>query len=713
MSIATILRAVFCAPRASKTFLTISLAAAAAVGLTAWAMTPAGQAAPRQAVVLSGNLTGLQHLGLPVADLKKSRAFYERLGFRQVMAAELPQAVDSILVAMMELNGFVIELYQLTGEDLKEIRSRKDGHIDHVALNVRDIDAAYRELKAAGIAPLEPAPVYLPFWEYGIRYFNVLGPDGERVEFASKKAKPETREIAVARRYLHFPVKNRAPKTKMTVSVGDTIVDAFDIGLVDGEPDFWVFLDVGRFKGKTATIVADRLPADSAALAAIRQDDAIPGADTLYKEKLRPQFHFTSRRGWNNDPNGLVFSKGEYHLYYQHNPYGWPWGNMHWGHAVSRDLVHWEELPTAIYPARYGDWVFSGSAVVDTANTAGFKTGAEDVIVAAFTSTGRGECIIYSNDRGRTFAEYAGNPVVKHAGRDPKLVWYAPGKHWVMAVYDEFEKKGWIAFYTSPDLKSWTFQSRLEGYYECPELFPLAVDGKKDDPRWIAYAADGAYAIGAFDGKVFTPESGKHRFNWGNMFYASQTFSNIPAADGRRIQIGWGTVDLKGMPFNQMMDFPVELTLRTTDEGIRMFAYPVREIERLYDKKYAWKGEALPEGKNLLAGITEELFDIRAEIEPAGAAEVGFVVRGTRVAYDAKAQSLLGKDPAPLKPEGGKIKLRILVDRASVEVFGNDGRVYMPCGAIHPEDNRTLELYAKGGEARVISLEVRTLRSAW
>jgi len=533
---------------------------------------------------------------------------------------------------------------------------------------------------------------------------------------------PGAREIALERRYLHFPVKNGAPKKKVKVSVGETVVDTFDIELADGEPDFWCFLDVGRFKGKTAKVEAGRLP--EGALAAIRQDDAVPGADVLYKEKLRPQFHFSSRRGWLNDPNGLVYSKGEYHLYYQHNPYGWPWGNMHWGHAVSKDLVHWEELPVAVYPFRHGDWAFSGSAVVDRENTAGFKKGEEDVIVAAYTSTGRGECIVYSNDRGRTFTEYEGNPVVKHAGRDPKLVWYAPGKHWVMAVYDELEKKQWIAFHTSPDLKTWTFQSRIEGFFECPELFPLAVDppapggsggtsGKKDDLRWVAYAADGAYALGAFDGKSFKTESGKHRFNFGNCFYASQTFSDIPAEDGRRIQVGWGQIALKGMPFNQMMDFPVELTLRTTDEGVRMFAYPVREIERLHDKAHAWKDQALAEGKNLLEGVTGELFDIRAELEPGDAAEVGFVVRGTRVVYDARKQSLACKGSAPLKPEGGKIRLRILVDRASVEVFGNDGRVYMPCGVIHPEENRSLEVFAKGGTARVTALEVHTLRPAW
>ena len=157
----------------------------------------------------------------------------------------------------------------------------------------------------------------------------------------------------------------------------------------------------------------------------------------MYQEKYRPQFHFSPRIGWNNDPNGLVFYKGEWHLYFQHNPYGWNWGNMHWGHAVSTDLVHWTQLPIAIYPFKYGDWVFSGGAVVDEDNTAGFKSGAEEVIVASYTSTGRGEAIAYSNDRGRTFTDYAGNPVVKHQGRDPKIIWYGPGKHWVMAVYDE------------------------------------------------------------------------------------------------------------------------------------------------------------------------------------------------------------------------------------------------------------------------------------
>ena len=234
------------------------------------------------------------------------------------------------------------------------------------------------------------------------------------------------RELLIEKRFLNLPVKNHAPKHRVKLLVDGQVAREFEIELAEQEPDFWVFLDLAPFKGKQATIQVDGLAADSAALAAIEQADEITGTENLYHEALRPQFHFSSQRGWNNDPNGLVYYKGEYHLFYQHNPYGWDWGNMHWGHAVSSDLVHWRELPIALYPHQFGDWVFSGSAVVDRDNTSGFKTGREAPLVAAYTSTGRGECIVFSNDRGRTWTEFSGNPVVRHQGRDPRLLWYSP-----------------------------------------------------------------------------------------------------------------------------------------------------------------------------------------------------------------------------------------------------------------------------------------------
>jgi fructan beta-fructosidase len=525
---------------------------------------------------------------------------------------------------------------------------------------------------------------------------------------------PESMEMVFVKKYLNMPVKHRARKRTMDILIDGKIVRQFVIELAEGEPDYWVFLDISEFRGKKATLKLSAAASKSKVLEKIYQDDAIREAETFYKEKNRQQFHFSSRRGWNNDSNGLVYYKGEYHLYYQHNPYGWNWGNMHWAHAVSTDLIHWKELPIAIYPYRFGDWVFSGSAVVDKDNTAGFKTGAEDVIVAAYTSTGRGEAIAYSNDRGRTFTDYAGNPVVKHSGRDPKVIWYEPGEHWVMALYSDIDKKRTIAFYTSPDLKDWTYQSNVPGFYECPEIFELPVNGDKAKAKWVIYGADGSYMIGSFDGKTFTPESDKIRYHYGNCFYASQTYNNIPEQDGRRIQIAWGRIATPGMPFNQCMLFPVELTLHTTEEGIRMFAEPVREISTLYKKKHSWQGKTIKPGENLLEDIKGELFHIQAEFSLADAEEFGFVIRGLPLTYNAKENLIACKDKkARLKPEDGKIRLEILVDKNSVEIFGNNGSMYMPIGQILPEDNKSIELFTKGGKTQVEDIEVYELNSAW
>jgi fructan beta-fructosidase len=530
-----------------------------------------------------------------------------------------------------------------------------------------------------------------------------------------RSAGPARREIVVQKRYLHLPVTNGARRVRMKVTVGDQIVDEFDVELASGEPDFWVFLDMGPYQGRMAMIDVDRLADDSGGLAAVKQEDGLPGGDELYHETYRPQFHFSPRRGWNNDPNGLVYDEGRWHLYFQHNPYGWKWGNMHWGHAVSDDLVHWTELPIAIYPYSYGDWVFSGGALIDKQDTAGFKTGERDVIVAAYTSTGRGEAIAWSNDGGLTFTDYEGNPVVTHKGRDPKIIWYAPGKHWVMAVYDELDGSRGIAFYTSPDLKQWTRESRIDGYFECPEIFELPVDGDRRAMRWVVYAADGAYAVGAFDGKTFTPEhEGKHRFNWGNCFYASQTYSDVPPEDGRRVQIAWGRTGDPSMPFNQQMDFPVELTLRTIGEGIRMFAEPVREIELLHQKSHELVDAALDETNNPLAGITGELLHVCGEIELGDASQVDLTLRGQTITYDV-AEATLGcrGRSAPLAATDGRIRLEVLVDRLSVEIFGGAGRVYMPVAAVLPVEDLSLSASAKGGKAVIRSMTIHELRSAW
>ena len=523
-----------------------------------------------------------------------------------------------------------------------------------------------------------------------------------------------TRELIVERRYLNLPVKNHAPKHRVRLRVDGQTVREFEIELADSAPDFWVFLDLTPFQGKLAVVEVDRLREDSKALASIEQSDQIKGAENLYREASRPQFHFSSRRGWNNDPNGLVFYEGEYHLFYQHNPYGWDWGNMHWGHAVSRDLLHWQELPIALYPRRFDDWAFSGSAVVDRANTAGLKTGEEAPLVAAYTSTGRGECIVFSNDRGRTWTEFAGNPVVKHDGRDPRLLWHAPTGKWVMAVYDEWQGQRWIAFHTSTDLKRWQFQSRTEGFFECPDLFELPVDGNPAHRLWVLTAASSEYMLGKFDGRQFTPQTSKLPGHRGDAFYAAQTYSGIPAKDGRRLQIGWATIATPGMPFNQMMAFPCELSLRTTAEGERLCFQPAREIERLHQSRKARSPLTLPPGTNALSGILGELFDLRAQFTVGGTGDVRFVIRGVPVVYDAGKQEIACKDRRnTLRPVNGKVRLQILADRTSLEVFGNEGLLYMPMAAGFSPQDRSLALTAAGAAVHFDSLEVYELHSIW
>jgi len=522
-------------------------------------------------------------------------------------------------------------------------------------------------------------------------------------------------ELALKKQHLNFPVKTGGPMRKMSVRIGEDIVREFDIELALDEPDFWVFMDVSAFKGLKATITTKLSEKEASVLQRITNEERITGAEDLYRERLRPQFHFSSRRGWNNDPNGLVYYAGEYHLFYQHNPYGWNWGNMHWGHAVSPDLVHWTELADALYPDQHGT-CFSGSAVVDEHNTAGFRTGDERVLVCIYTGAGDPftQCIAYSNDRGRSWTQWEGNPVLQHiigGNRDPKVIWYKPERKWVMALFLDGND---YALFSSPDLKQWARISdvNLPGTSECPEFFEIALDGKPDDTRWVFYGGNGQYLIGRFDGKAFTQESGPHRLNFGNCFYASQTFNGVP--DGRRVLVGWGTMEMPGMPFNQMMDFPVELTLRSTAEGPRLFVLPIREIEALHGRKHTWSGLALREGDNPLAGITGDLFHIRAQFDVGQAVQFGFYVRGLPVVYSPMHKTLsCWTASAPLEPQDGKVKLEVLVDRTSIEVYANDGLLYMPVGVIPSEQIRSLELFTRGGDTKVESLEVYELRSAW
>jgi fructan beta-fructosidase len=524
--------------------------------------------------------------------------------------------------------------------------------------------------------------------------------------------KATSRSIALTERYLHLPVQNSAPVRKVTIQRHGDTIRAFDIKLAEGKPDFWVFDDVESLHGKTVDITAE-LPVGSTALAKITQGPEPPDARTIGHEFGRPRFHFTSRRGWLNDPNGLVYQNGEYHLFYQHNPYGWDWGNMHWGHAVSRDLVRWTEVGEAIRPRAYGDWAFSGSAVIDRENTSGFGVAGQAALVAAFTSTGRGECIVFSNDGGRTFTEFDENPVVKHRGRDPRLFWHAKTRRWVMAVYDEDQNRQSIAFHASPDLKTWLYESRIEPFFECPDIFELpVVVAAPSTTRWVLYGADGQYLLGDFDGKTFTPDSPAKQRLWYGNFYAAQTFSDTP--DGRRIQIGWANgITFPGEPFNQQMTVPVVLSLRETLRGPRLFAQPVPELKTLRNEPREVADVAVTPVCPFAIDLAESS-DVELDLKIAGDTLLEISLGGNQFRYDASEHVLTtGTIRAPLTVADGVLTLRILVDRGSVELFADDGAVAFSLPLVRSTHGPRLTVSSSRGDVRVVSGRAYELKSIW
>jgi sucrose-6-phosphate hydrolase SacC (GH32 family) len=422
----------------------------------------------------------------------------------------------------------------------------------------------------------------------------------------------------------------------------------------------------------------------------------------------------------------LVYYAGEYHLFYQHNPTGIDWGNMHWGHAISADLVHWRELPIALAPDEFGT-MFSGSAVVDWKNSAGFGVGDEPALVAVYTTAGGSspesqgkpftQCLAYSNDRGRTWIKYKGNPVLDQivgGNRDPKAIWCDESSSWLLCLYldgDEF------ALFTSPDLKEWArIQTiRLPNSMECPDFFPMTVQGDPEARYWVLTAADGQYLVGEFDGRQFTALQEAGRLDWGANYYAVQTYSDIPDSDGRRIQVGWMRDGrYPEMPFNQQMAFPSELTLHRTQDGLRLRRMPVAEIGLLRKPALSLANVTVSAARNPLSALSGDAIEIKCEIETADGAGWELSVRGEAIRFspDNCALECLGRT-AVVKPISGKIKLTVLVDRASIEIFANDGDVSMSFCYTPSADNRSYALRAVSTPVAVTALEVNDLCSSW
>jgi len=560
--------------------------------------------------------------------------------------------------------------------------------------------------------------------------------------------------MKITKRYLNLPVSHQVDRALMTFDVGGRQERVFEIRLASGKPDYWVFCDMSALKNKEIKI---SYTGNKTGINKIYQADEITGQDSLYKETNRPQIHYTQRRGWNNDPNGLLYYDGEYHLFYQHNPYERGWGNMHWGHAVSNDLIHWEELPIALYPDEHGT-MFSGSAVIDYDNTSGFGKNGIPAMVAIYTADNpekQVQCIAYSLDKGRTWTKYKGNPVIDSKAkwnskdtRDPKVFWHKPSGKWVMVLN---ERDG-HSIYNSDNLKDWTFESSFgKGHgahgnvWECPDLFELPVEGT-NEKKWVLLCSLGdgpfgdsatQYFVGSFNGKEFVNESPSKTkwMDWGKDHYATVTWSDAP--DNRRIAIAWMSNwqyanDVPTSQYRSPNSVPRDLSLFTVDGETYLQSAPSPELLALRDasKKRSFKVNGTRTIKEMIPG-NDGAYEIELTIENQHADVIGFRLyndKGEEVdmQYDMKEKKFSmdrrksGKvsfnENFPMLTwtaiESGKdaLKLRLFVDKSSVEAFGDGGRFAMTNQVFPSEPYNHIDFYSKGGAYKVDSFVVYKLK---
>ncbi len=484
-------------------------------------------------------------------------------------------------------------------------------------------------------------------------------------------------------------------------------------------------------------------------------------AGTGYDQPHRPLFHFTSLRNWINDPNGLLYYDGEYHLFFQHNPLGQGWGNMTWGHAVSTDLVRWKQLPHAILP--YGNgYIFSGTGVVDRNNSLGLQKGDTKTLAlmysyaldtrarfGVFPPPEKNEYyqgIAYSTDRGRTFKLLNnGGPVIPNQGpvvdpngteRDPKVFWHEPSGKWITVLWLGDKSKGRVRFFSSTDLRNWTFESDLvrPWAHECFDLFELPVldkdgnlpEGDQLQKKWVIFDGSLDYEVGSFDGNAFKAEQAKRNHKQGQ-WNAAQTFNNMPG--NRRVIIGWlvgSQFPNKGMPFSQQLSFPAELSIRDTGDGIQMYRWPIDEIKALYGKSWELPEDISPsEANEQLNEISLEAMDLSLEFTPDEAEDMAINIRGSVLLYDAAKKQLevRGKPGATRRRgrkelmkdavnEDGTVKLRILVDRGSIEIFLNEGVRALTHSIIHELEDTKVS-FEGGSKAVIQSMEINEITSSW
>jgi fructan beta-fructosidase len=498
-----------------------------------------------------------------------------------------------------------------------------------------------------------------------------------------------------------------------------------------------------------------------------KSSEAVSG---YFTEQYRPQFHFTPEANWMNDPNGMVYYTGEYHLFYQYYPDSTIWGPMHWGHAVSRDMVHWQQLPIALYPDSLG-YIFSGSAVVDWKNTTGFGSVENPPLVAIFTyhdmsgeKSGKidyqNQGIAYSLDKGRNWNKYQNNPVLPNPGikdfRDPKVFWHEGTEKWNLILSAQNQVK----IYSSEDLKEWHFESEFGtdagahgGVWECPDLFPMKLEGT-DEEKWVLLVSinpggpNGGsatqYFVGDFDGKQFFPASKETNWlDYGRDNYAGVTWSDVPKQDGRRLFMGW----MSNWNYAQVvptevwrsaMTVPRELKLEELDGKLLVKSVPVRELIQLQDQatqitfeERQISGETTLGTKDINLNQCELVLNLEtgnSAADPLGIILENAVGETVKIGYSSKSQQFFidrtksgdmsfsdrfsGIATAPYSA-GKQIQLHLFIDAASVEIFVDEGKLVMTELFFLSEEFTRISLFAEGGEVELSSGSMTKLSGIW
>lgn len=520
--------------------------------------------------------------------------------------------------------------------------------------------------------------------------------------------------------YLVLPLGYLSKNKKIIIYADGKMVLEFDAPVDMLRPDYFKYLDLSALSGQKVEIITE--PELDTPFSFTDRNPALP----QYDEKYRPTAHFSAGLGWLSDPNGLVFYDGLYHLFFQHNPFAHTWSNMHWGHAVSRDLLHWKEREPALSPDELGT-IFSGSAIVDRENRTGLKENEKDVLLLYYTAAGNTskrsagkpftQCMAYSTDGGLTFTKYKNNPVIEHIeaeNRDPKVVYVEEISAYVMALYLSDNR---YTLLVSDDLLSWKFlqEISLPGDAECPDIYPLYLDEDRGKKRWVLSGAFDRFLIGEFRDGRFRPSGPPQQLHYGSNSYAAQTFSDIPETDGRRLRIAWNTTAVPQSCFGGSMCLPCEMRLQTIRQEEVVTAWPIAEISALFTERKTHLLEELSAGSNyLIDRLTPGAAWMEFWITPSEDGLFEWTVFGTGIEVNVPENIVRCMDKSmPLHLEDGQLHLLVIADTLGFEIFGGRGQSFMCMGFPADFNLNGLELRVHRGSLLKMECTLCGLENIW